>query len=74
MGFFRLLESSLRQWGMMFMHDLEKMMDQKLKGKTSHEDQEWLRSRAVRRIAVLWIFLQPPCKISVLEDKYGIKK
>ena len=24
--------------------------------------------------AVLWIFLQPPWKISVLEDKYGIKK
>ncbi|ALR29218.1 hypothetical protein ATE47_01120 [Chryseobacterium sp. IHB B 17019] len=43
-------KDDLRQWGMRFMHDMEKMLDQKLKGKTNHEDQEWLRSRTVRHV------------------------
>lgn len=43
-------KDDLRQFRMMFMHDMEKMLDQKLKGNTKNADQEWLRSRAVRRI------------------------
>ena len=43
-------KDDLRQWGMIFMHDIEKMLDQKLKGNTNNEDQEWLRSRAISRM------------------------
>jgi hypothetical protein len=43
-------KDDLRQWGMMIMHNMEKMLDQKLKTNTNNEHQEWLRSRAVRRL------------------------
>ena len=41
-------KDDLRQWGMLIIHSIEKMINEKLKGSDNNEQQEWIRSRTVR--------------------------
>jgi len=43
-------KDDLRQWAMLIMNNMEKMIDEKLKGNVNNDQQEWLRSQKVRRM------------------------